>query len=205
MMHLCVDDVASLSRAPDRPMFVSTLPSRPTFIRASRDAHVARAKRADNGAGAHKALGLPIHYHRAPPRPSNGKSTFGESKCEQTVEELDTCSLRNSTEVYDTLCKACRGNKLVISVTKRGGKMRECISTCQSCGGTGYVRVSTTRVAADFEGDDSEAAEFHHFKMRSIDDGPKIEYKRNIFDKFEKSSSKKMEQNNRNDPGRSSR
>ena len=66
------------------------------------------------------------------------------------------------------------------------------------------MRVATTRVAADFKGEDSEAAEFHHFKMRPIDEGPKVEYKRNIFDKFEKSSSMKMEQR-KNDPGRRSR
>ena len=183
--------------------FLSTALHRPP-TRARRDAHVARAKRAGDGVGAQKALGLPIHYHRAPPRPLNGKSTFGESKCEQTIEEMDTCSLRNATEVYDTVCKTCRGNKLVITATRRGGRMRECISTCQCCGGTGYVRVATTRVAADFKGEDSEAAEFYHFKMRPIDEGPKIEYKRNIFDKFEKSSSMKMEQR-KNDPGRRSR
>ena len=170
--------------------FLSTVLHRPQ-TRARRDAHVARAKRAGDGVGAQKALGLPIHYHRAPPRPLHGKSTFGESKCEQTIEEMDTCSLRNATEVYDTVCKTCRGNKLVITATKRGGRMRECISTCQCCGGTGYVRVASSRVPADFEGGDSEAAAFEHFPRHDAEPEKKIEVRRNIFADFEKQSSTK--------------
>ena len=136
-------------------------------------------------------LGLPITYHVAPPRPSDGKSTFGDAKCEPSHEELDTCTIQQSTEVYDRRCGKCGGNKLVMSTTRRGGRYQETISTCQACGGTGYVRVASSRVPADFEGGDSEAAAFEHFPRHDAEPEKKIEVRRNIFADFEKQSSTK--------------
>lgn len=137
-------------------------------------------------------LGLPITYHVAPPRPSDGKSTFGDAKCEPSGEELDTCTIQQSTEVYDRRCGKCGGNKLVMSTTRRGGRYQETISTCQACGGTGYVRVASSRVPADFEGGDSEAAAFEHFPRHDAEpEKKKMEIRRNIFADFEKQSSMK--------------
>lgn len=143
-------------------------------------------------------LGLPITYHVDPPRPVRG-TTFKESRCEPTEqEEHDSCTIRDATEVYDSRCKACGGNKLVMSMTRSGAgkRYKETISTCQVCGGTGYVRVSSSRVPADASKGDVEAAHFEHFPKHGADaERDKKAYgwnfRANMFAEFEDEAKKK--------------
>jgi hypothetical protein len=143
-------------------------------------------------------LGLPITYHVDPPRPARG-TTFKESRCEPTEqEEHDSCSIRDATEVYDSRCKACGGNKLVMSMTRSGAgkRYKETISTCQVCGGTGYVRVSSSRVPADASKGDVEAAHFEHFPKHGADAerdkrASGWNFRRNMFEGFEDEAKKK--------------
>jgi len=183
---------ASTTRASPRPRARRVVDRRPRVARAPRVASSSSSSPSPASSPNDGPLGLPITYHVAPPRPKEGKSTFGDAKCEPSHEELDTCTIQQSTEVYDRRCGKCGGNKLVMSTTRRGGRYQETISTCQACGGTGYVRVASSRVPADFEGGDSEAADFEHFPRHDAEpEKKKMEIRRNIFADFEKQSSMK--------------
>jgi len=194
--------------------------SRPGMVarRRHRNRHLSITTRTTNDAGAHRRatfvphassaknkddarntpLGLPITYHVDPPRPARG-TTFKESRCEPTEqEELDSCSIQDATEVYDSRCKACGGNKLVISMTRRGAgkRYKETISTCQVCGGTGYVRVASSRVPADASKGDVEAAHFEHFPKHGADAerdqrSSEWNFRCNMFEEFEEEAKKK--------------
>ena len=149
-------------------------------------------------------LGLPITYHVDTPRPTRG-STFGDAKCEPTEDaELDTCTIREATEVYDRRCPKCAGNRLVMSMTRSGGgkRYKETISTCQTCGGAGVVRVATNRIPADFAGGDSEAAHFEHFPTHEESGGSaksEWDFRPNIFAEFEKEAEMKRSQDEEED------
>ena len=138
------------------------------------------------------ALALPISYHSDPSLPRGG-STFGESKCDTSDTSEDTCSIESSTEVYDTRCRRCGGNRLVITTVRKGGKYVEKTSTCMACAGTGVVRVATTRVPANFDGEDSEAAYYKHIEREHGEDIHKKRdhFREDIFANFEKQSRKK--------------
>jgi len=135
-------------------------------------------------------LALPIQSHLNVQVPVDG-STFGASRCEPDGED-ETCTITQSAEVYDTMCKKCRGNRLVLTRTRRGGKYVERACACMACAGTGVVRVATTRFSADFAGDDSEAA-YYQAMEREVDVPEKRDHFRlSPFSAFEKQSAVKM-------------
>jgi len=164
--------------------------SRVALARARRRARV--VTRASGTPRDDDAFALPISYHSEPNLPRGG-STFGASKCDTSGVSEDTCSIESSTEVYDTRCRRCRGNRLVITTVRKGGKNVEKTSTCMACAGTGVVRVATTRVPANFDGEDSEAAYYKHIEREHGEDIHKKRdhFREDIFANFEKQSRKK--------------
>mmetsp|Transcript_32343 Transcript_32343/g.81412 ORF Transcript_32343/g.81412 Transcript_32343/m.81412 type:complete len:222 (-) Transcript_32343:146-811(-) len=88
------------------------------------------------------------------------KSTPEEESCDATQE---SCTIARIVKTYDSTCAACNGAGSIMTrsfTSSRFRKKRSTLCRCMMCGGAGYVRVCTTRVAPDFGKDDSLPAAY---------------------------------------------